>query len=478
MRTLYKYLGLAVLIITIYACKKELGALPKNEKVNANTILDQVTAQTALNGAYYTFANATMAETGWQDHQLWPGMFAGYISYGYGLLAEEENNNTLFNAYYWAESYILLNAANGVITGVMALPDQKFTGNRKKEIIAEAHFLRAYAHFKLLTYYGEWYKPDSEFGALLRDELSVLGNISKARSTVKESYDFILADLDDVIANAPATNPSYYATRWAGMALKARVLMSRGGTADYLEVINLANNLIKQGPYVLEPKAMDIFRSKGLASKEVILGLKPQAGQELISSSKSKQYLPGTGVYYTASAKLKNLLNNDPRQAWMIGASNPNSPQESYYFTKYITVGLTPSVISETDYAFRLTEVYLLQAEAIVRSGGNFADAKRIIHEVQEKAGITATVNNAPYLAVENANEKDKLLMEIFNENVKSLVGEDGLEWLALLRLPFETVKQLKPTITSQIQYILPVQKTEFLYNPAFGLQNPGYSKN
>jgi hypothetical protein len=60
---------------------------------------------------------------------------------------------------------------------------------------------------------------------------------------------------------------------------------------------------------------------------------------------------------------------------------------------------------------------------------------------------------------------------------VKSLVAEDGLEWMAMLRMPFETVKQIKPTITSQIQYILPVPLDEFKYNPSFGDQNPGYSK-
>jgi hypothetical protein len=478
MRTLYKCLALAILTVMLYACKKELGALPQNAKVDANTVLDQATALTALNGAYYTFANATIAKTGWQNHQTIPGMLAGYLSYGYGTYAEEENRNASFSSHYWAESYILLNAANGVIKGVNALPDSKFTGNKKREIIAETHFLRAYAHFKLLTFYGEWYKADSQFGALLRDELSALGNISKARSTVKGSYDFILTDLDDVIANGPAANPNYYATKWAGMALKMRVLMSRGATTDYAEIISLANNLIQNSPFVLEPNVQDVFRKNGLASKEVILGIKPQAAQELNVYSKTRQYWPGASSLFTATAGLRILLDNDPRQAWLIGAKNPQSLKESYFFTKYIAQGLTGTVVSETDYALRLTEVYLLKAEAIVRSGGSLADAKNVIHQVQEKAGITATVNSIPYFAVENAGTQPALLMEIYKENIKSLVGEDGLEWLALLRLPFETVKQLKSTITNQSQYILPVPKTEFLYNPAFGDQNPGYSKN
>ncbi|WP_256005024.1 RagB/SusD family nutrient uptake outer membrane protein [Pedobacter deserti] len=472
------YLVLLMVASTLASCDKELSALPDNEKVDANVIIDQATAQIALNGVYYSFANATQANTGWQDHQVKPGMLAGYLAYGFSVFPEEENKNATLTSLFWDESYILLNSANGFLKGINGLADNKFSGNRKKEMIAEARFLRAYAHFRLLTFYGEWYKPESPFGVLLRTELSALGNIQKARSTVKESYDLILSDLDDVIANGPAANPNHYVSKWAGMALKLRVLTNRGLSTDHASVISLADNLIQNGPYQLEPNAQDIFRKNGLASKEVILGVKPQAAQEMAGISKSRDYLPGGSFLFAASPALRNLLANDPRQTWVVGELNSRSNRESYFFTKYITAGMAPSVVSETDYALRLTETYLLKAEAIVRSGGNLAEARTALHEVQARAGITASANSAAYLAVENAQTPQAMLMEVYKETVKSLVGEDGMEWMALLRLPFETVKTLKPTIVNQTQYILPVPRTEFLYNPVFGLQNPGYTAN
>lgn len=476
--TSYIVLTLVVMGFTIVSCKKELSVLPKNAKVDANTILDQPTAQIALNGAYYCFANATNVKTGWQNHEIRPAFFTGFLQDPNNSDNNEpENRYARITSYYWAESYTLLNAVNGVIKGVNTVPDSKFTNTRKKEIIAEAHFLRAYGHFKILSYYAEWFKPGSKLGVLLRDELSTISNIAKARSTVKESYDFILADLDDAIANAPAVNQNVYATKWAGMALKMRVLMSRAQPSDYAEVISLADNIMKNSPYILEPKAEDIFHKSGLASKEVILGIKPQTNQQLDYYSKSAQYWPGASSLYLATSGLKNLLNNDPRQNWMLGTVATRFPN-NYYFTKYIVQGSTPSVVSETDYALRLTEVYLLKAEAIARSGGNLADAKALIHTIQSKAGITAADNNTSYLAVENAATADALLLELYKENVKSLMAEDGLEWLALLRFSFETVRQLKPTITSQSQYILPIPRDEFMYNPSFGDQNPGYDKN
>ena len=476
MTIIYRYTALVMLIVASYACKKELGTLPKNAKVDANTILDPGTAQIALNGAYYRFANATVTKTGWQDHEIRPAMLAGYLGMYSSILPEEENRNDRTGISYWTEAYVLLNATNGVIKGVNALSDAQFTGSRKKEIIAEARFLRAYSHFKLLTFYGEWYKPESELGALLRDELSTLSNIPKKRSTVKESYDYILADLDEVIANGPTTAPTHYATKWAGMALKMRVLMCRGLTADYSTIISLANLLIQESPYKLEAIAEDVFHKNGLSSKEVILGIKPQANQERETYSRSAQYWPGASSLYVAKGPLKNIYANDPRESWMIGSARPRAGY--FFFTKYMKEGGVSSALTESYYALRLTEVYLLKAEAIVRSGGSLTDAKAVVHEIQSKSGITALANNTSYLAVESANTPATLLVEIFNETVKSLIAEDGMEWLAMLRLPFDTIKSLKPTITNQAKYILPVPKDEFLYNPIFGEQNPGYSKN
>lgn len=476
MNTLYRYMALVALMLTLYACKKELGALPKNAKVDANTILDQGTAQIALNGAYYRFANATVIRTAWQEHEIKPAMLAGYMGLYSSILPEEENRNDVASVNSWTEAYTLLNATNGVIKGVNALSEARFTGTRKKEIIAEARFLRAYAHFKLLTFFGEWYKPDSGLGALLRDELSTLSNIPKKRSTVKESYEYILADLDEVIANGPATAPAHYVTKWAGMALKMRVLMCRGNAGDYPMIIALANALIQDSPYKLEAIAEDVFHKNGLASKEVILGLKPQANQEKETYSRSAQYFPGASSLYVAKTALNTLYANDPRKSWIIGNARPKAGY--YYFTKYMKEGGVSSAITESYYALRLTEVYLLKAEAIVRSGGSLSEAKAVVHEIQAKAGITALVNSTSYLAVEAANTPAALLVEIFNETVKSLIAEDGMEWLAMLRLPFDTVKSLRPTITTQVRYILPVPKDEFLYNPIFGEQNTGYSKN
>lgn len=469
---------MAAIAAASHSCNKKLDALPKNAKVDATAVIDQKSAQIALNGAYYRLANVTSDNiTLWTTHQVFPGMLAGTLGYAFGSVPDELNDNV--NAGYapqvWTQNYLIINAANGVIGGVNALAENQFTGTRKNEILAEARFLRAYADFKLLFFFGEWFKPASPYGVLLRDDLSTLSNIPKARSSVADSYKSILDDLDFAIANAPATNASYYATKWAAMALKMRVLISRGQQTDYTDVVSIGNTIIQTSPYILENNLKDIFYSKGLNSKEVIFGIKPQPNQEAFYYILSRQYYPFASSGFVAKKAFKDLLQNDPRGTWMVGAANPYSAYSpnTYYFTKYIAAvtGSAPTQTSETSYAFRLSEVYLLTAEATIRSGGSLATAKTLIKTVMGKAGVT------DFSAVDNAATADDLLLQNYYEVVRNLNGEDGIEWMTLLRLPFATVKQLKPTITDQRQYIFPIPKDEFQQNPAIGDQNPGYAK-
>jgi hypothetical protein len=480
MKKILTYTFCSMLLLLQYACKKTLNALPENAKVDANTILDQKTAEVALRGAYYLLYNIPGRGTNitcWDNHQWLPAYYAGYLA-GASDGPEEENRyaeSSLISSV-WNESYATINAANGIINRLNILPDASFANNRKEGILGEAKFLRAYSHFKILSYYGEWFKYDSKYGILIREELSNLANIAKARSNVKDSYDFILADLDYAIDNAPSQGPNHYATKWAAMALKMRVLMSRAQTGDYNEVISIANLIIQNSPYSLENDPKDIFRSKGLSSNEVILGIKPQPNQENNSYNLSilySQYTAQITVTHHATKRLYDLFRStDPRKNWVTGDLVPGNTNGGHLFSKYIIANGKPTVVSETAYAFRLSEVYLLKAEAITRSKGNMDEAKLILKQMMQHAGVT----DRNY--VDQISSYDGLELEVFYELSRNLVGEDGQEWMALLRFPLTTVKTLKPTISNTIQYILPIPAHEFLTNPTIGDQNPGYNKN
>ena len=460
------YITVLFIAVINFSCKKQLNALPDEAKVDANAITDQQSANIAMNGVYYQLAavedySDIMMAHYEEYHEIIGAFMAGilYSDFSYGLSDNFAQNTGFELTGLWGNSYRIINAANGIIQGVTALPDSKFVNGRKNELLGEAKFMRAYASYTLLSYFGQFYDPSSKYGILIRKDFVTPDNIQIPRSTVQESYDFILEDVDFAIANAPAANPVQNATKWAAKALKARILLNRGIGDDYTQVVALTQDVIQNGPYQLEENLKDVFATKGITSPEVILSILPVANQRI----KNDDYY--RYPEWNATEQFRTYLENDPRSPWLAVDTISLYGDPVYDVWKY-----TGSYY-EYSYVFRLTEEYLFQAEAIVRSGGDLATAKTLLKTVMGHAGIT------DFSAVDNASTPDELLMQIFYEITKNLCFEDGQEWFALLRLPLETVKTLRPSILDKNQYIIPVPKAEFLHNNNFGDQNPGYGK-
>lgn len=481
--------SVALLAVTVWlgaGCDDKLNALPGEKKVYGDIIVDQPTAQIALNGVYYRFANsgssADEAQTTlWGSFEKIPASASGLGKYPYGNAFLEDNStmtstNSTCSAI-WSYCYALINAANGVLDQIGEIADSKFSGNRKAEIEAEARWLRAYGHYKLLCWYSRFWEPDSDKGLIIRDHFVTVNNLSLPRSTVADSYKFILDDIEYAILNAPDQNPNHYVNKWVAKALKARVLMMRGEGSDYTDAASLTADIIDNGPYELEENLKDIFYSKGLESNEVMLGVYPYDNQ----SGHRKAYLDTyerAGIVTTAA--MEALFADDPRRSWVIGEKEITT---SDYIMKpdgtYETVSGTSRSIGkylgnagEVAYCLRLTEMYLLNAEATLRSGGSIDDARQRIRDVKQKAGVT------DFTALDAVTDRDAMLRTLWDEWALNMSYEDGQEWLALIRFPLDVIQQIKPQVTNENFKILPIPSDEFAKNPQIkGNQNPGYTE-
>jgi hypothetical protein len=114
-----------------------------------------------------------------------------------------------------------------------------------------------------------WAHPSSKYGIIIRDAFTMVADLDLPRSDVATAYSSILSDLDAAIQGLPALNTAiYYANASAAKLLKARVLMNRGMSGDYAQVISLTSDLITNGPFVLEDSLKDIFLTKGLTAEK------------------------------------------------------------------------------------------------------------------------------------------------------------------------------------------------------------------
>ncbi len=243
---------------------------PINQLAEDQAITTVNKAQAALTGTY------SVMKTGLELVVYYPGsacLMGGTMdlgSSGRSTEAQFRNNeidpqNFTVDAMY-TKWYAVISNANHIIEKA---PMIETPNPRRDEIIGEAKFLRALAHFYLLRFYGQYFDLNSKYGVVIKDK-PIREAKSEPRSTVQQSYDFILADLDYAIGKGPAFTQTIYASRQAAKALKAKVLLYM---KRFPEAATLAQQVITEGPFKLENTFYDVFFKKIFGTREAIFKL-------------------------------------------------------------------------------------------------------------------------------------------------------------------------------------------------------------
>jgi hypothetical protein len=282
-----------------------------------------------------------------------------------------------------------------------------------------------------------------------------------ARSSVVATYNAILKDLDEAIADLPPRGSKiHYANLWAAKMLKARVLINRGAAGDYEQVVGLTEDIILNSNFKLEQNLKDLFHVKGFSSEEVMLAVQP------FPTERYKFYLNNTSVDFYVTPALKDLLANDPRKDWLYkDAKNINGilPSITKYFSGNAMAPVKTPLVCNS-YALRLTEAYLTQAEAITLAKGDLTKARLRLTTVMTHAGLT------DFGKVDEAVTPEALQLLVVQEVRKNFLQESGLDWFAMRRLPMATLQSIRPAVKSRFSFILPIPMAEMSAN---GLMEP-----
>lgn len=120
---------------------------------------------------------------------------------------------------YWNNIYANIQNINNILANIDDVPATTSTEEAlKQRLKGEAYFLRAFEYAMLLMNYG---------GAVIRTEPFQLGEdfLTITRSSLQQTLDQVLSDIDNAIANLPASIEQGRASRGAAAALKSRVLL-------------------------------------------------------------------------------------------------------------------------------------------------------------------------------------------------------------------------------------------------------------
>lgn len=469
-----RYLYIGVLMFTLSSCEKFITQEPQYLLTPELAVTDEASAKGLLNGAY-----AGISTNDWTAR--FTGGFSsmlGIINYNNGAY-NFNMTSTGDNEALWKAFYIAINNANAAIEGIGNLPVEQFKNSHvKAELLGEAHGLRAFTHLYTFWFFGRWFdQPESKFGIIYKNKLSTLSNVYTERLDVKTSYEKIIEDLDFAIANAPVFYSNKRFSRQLAKALKAKLLLNRGWTGDYAAALILVNEVITESEAAgakLEPSLTALY-TNSWDSKELLFCRYREKTDDIVAA-----YNFTYGYNYATlgiTTQGNAVIGSDPRHPE--GWGNVKSPITGNNTTKWAPKKLCRQgrqVGGDNDkytvYHLRLTELYLMKAELLQKTGATLAQSMGPINFIRDRSHLL------PLSAIDKVDFEKKLFTEILNE----LNLENDADWMSSLRLKDVSgnplLQQFRGTsvVVDMNRIIWPIPSSEMKFNKLIS-QNTGYEQ-
>jgi len=379
----------------------------------------------------------------------------------------------------WTTPYTCLVSTNNAIVNFTDFEVADADIDAKNEILANLHALRALNHFDLLKVYARIPASlstpvDAELGIVIADRV-ITKEEKPERSNLKESYDFVIADLNKAIELMPASaNASGWFNINAVKALLSRVYLYNG---DNQLSYDLAKEVIDTESYSLIPYGdykeswtEDYNNSEAIltiintaednASREGIGYLWFETGYNTMSLTNSFMAI----VEANAADDRNNVFDHIIKKEDEDDADKITAEYGLFY--KY------PNSNYNNVHVIRLSEMYFIAAEAAFNLG-NSQDAADLMNVVIK---TRTEVENVVVLG-------DVSIERILLEKRKEFVGE-GHAFFDLMRNNLDVVRTgvdhlvTAPMLIEHTDFltIQPIPRIELNSNKNIQ-QNPGYAE-
>lgn len=454
-----KMITFYIMAFAIVSCDTFVDVdLPESQLTGVTVFEDEATADAAMANIY---ANI-------RDNGLLTGTQYG-LSHNLGIYTDELKfygdtsfssfyfyNNTLLPsnsliATYWNSTYNQIYAANALHEGVNG--SSYISQEISDRLQGETLFVRALLHFYLANLYGDIpYITSTDY-----TENSVV-----SRMPIPDVYTYIISDLEQAINLLPE---NYYTAsrarpnKYTAIALMARVYLY---LESWTNAENLANLILNNAAmYTIEDNPELVFLSD---SSETIWQLPPAIEGHATSEATTFTLFSGPPSLSSISEPLiSSFSENDLRRILWIGEVSDGT-NTWYYPKKYKQTGVE-AISTEYSIIFRLSELYLIRAEARARNG-NLNGAKEDLNQIRLRAGLTEA----------STTGQQQIIEAILNERKLELFTELGHRFFDLKRNNKldEVLIPIKPAWNTDDK-LFPIPEIELSLNPNLKPQNIGY---
>lgn len=504
-----KYILLLLALGMATSCGKDFLELePKGTSLETNFYKTE--------GEIFQGLVATYDVLGWEGTDGW-NMMLGLLNaasddcYAGGSDASDQPNWVAWDNFslnpllgpqmgLWRKYYAGIYRANLILQKIEEAPN--LSPAFKARTIAELKFLRAWFYFDLVRLFGNVPLFTAPVGA---DDI-----FSVKQAAPADVYTLIEQDLMDAknTSDLPETVPPAElgrVTQGAVAALLGKVILTQNNNGRMLEAATLFESVINSGNYFLEPDFADIFDQGNEFGPESVFEIQYASNRPgdygccfnsgPVSNATEGNYniqffgmrdysgpvyAPGWS-FCPVSTELEAFLQNDPRYQHTIidgnalkqqsGASYTTGYQNTDFFIKkYAPVATNQATDGETALgwgqnirAIRFADVLLLAAEAIVRGGGDEAQARQYLNQVRARVSLQPYVGNT---------SGQNLLNAIYRERRIELATEGHRYW-DLLRTGGAS-EALPGFVPGKHEY-LPIPQQEIELSQGALVQNPGY---
>ena len=417
----------------------------------------------------------------------------GLADYGFVLNASSTAPET-----FWVNGYSQLNFANRLIEAAENLPEEEIAKDPElyEQVLGEAYALRAWGHFILLSYFSTDYADDSALSIINLDFVPTIDQ-QLPRNTNGETFALIESDLAKA---AGLLNQDLGVKRINAdfvTALRARIAAYR---EDYVAAAGFAQELIAKYPLAdrLEYQGMFLDEADG----EVIFKLErtnndnyddqgatgtPAAGGWAGSCFAFVDATLEGSPYFEMGRSLFNIMDPaDVRYEVNVAPSSLIDPEYETNQDPALDILVIQKYPGSQDRplmndlkVFRVSEMYLIQAEAAV-AAGNLGEAASLLKEIRDARFGAST----PLPALGN---QTLAYAAILDERRVELCFE-GHRYLDLKRLGTKASKGVAKDAVDcafngacslpadDYRFTLPLPSIEFNGNPGLRTQqNPGY---
>jgi starch-binding outer membrane protein, SusD/RagB family len=400
----------------------------------------------------------------------------------------------------WTGNLALVNLCNTTIKEINTNTAIIASDAIKQQTIAEARFLRAYAYFNLVRFFGRVPVYDSIF-----TNPTSQNNIPQ--STAAQVYTFIENDLTFAAANLPLSWEAKFVgrvTSGAANGLLAKVYLTQ---QKWGQAMSAANAVMTSGQYDLSTSYDKIFREEGENSKESVFEVQATASAA-IPSANGVQYaqiqgIRGAGIWdqgwgwNSPSTFLEAAYEpNDPRKNRTIMYTSTGTTTYQTIYGENLPVGLpnprynnkvytNPALRNSYGNRFgywmnvrilRYADVVLMFAEAANEVGTptDIAAARAALNSVRARARVGAIAGTLPDVTT---TDQATLRNAIRQERRIELAMEhdrffDLVRWgtaQAVLNAAGKTA------FLNSRDVLLPIPQTQIDLSAGVLTQNPGY---